>query len=506
MVTVNSRSRAQLRSVQLGLFLAVEVGWLSALSVVLGAALGPPGSGPLVSLSIVLVVLLVATGITRLALRHFDASRRLQLGIATLGLVSAAIVAASLVVAGRGTASWNDLLARSFQTLFGFQILGAMALTVVIWWRGIATGRSRLKLDDVESGLRTASTMLALLFVLNALDPPDRAAGLSALVGAALLVLFAGLTGMPFAKIMDLGANPRNRDQPALGINRHWLGMLLGTISALLLLTIILAVLFTFERIDQLIHPLATVVDTVLGWVVYAIALPLGFLIEGLIYLFRLLIHPGQPPPPPPQPVNLLAQLRDQASQGAGPSVLLALVAKWALIGLLVLIVLRLLSRAVIRYADSLSLDDVAEERDFVWSWSGVGAAVRVWFRRFFGKRRLIAAWLRPRAVIAEETRSQTRDPRELYRQLLRLGESLGRRREMSETPAEYELGLDTIPLLAAGEPEIRILTAVYVRARYAKEPPPLAEVTAAREALDRLKALEEKSADSAPTSQRTSR
>ena len=133
MVTVNSRSRAQLRSVQLGLFLAVEVGWLSALSVVLGAALGPPGSGPLVSLSIVLVVLLVATGITRLALRHFDASRRLQLGIATLGLVSAAIVAASLVVAGRGTASWNDLLARSFQTIFGFQILGAMALTVVIW-------------------------------------------------------------------------------------------------------------------------------------------------------------------------------------------------------------------------------------------------------------------------------------------------------------------------------------------------------------------------------------
>lgn len=297
---------------------------------------------------------------------------------------------------------------------------------------------------------------------------------------------------MPFARVRDLGRSPRHRDQPALAINRHWLGLLLGTVAALLLVTILLALIFTFQRIDELTRPLAGPADALFWLLFYAIALPSGYLVAGLIYLLRLILHPGQARPPPPQPnLSWLDQVRSQAQQGGGLPVFLVLLAKWVLIAVVVAVVLLLLARAVFRYADWLSRDDVAEDRDFVLSWSGLVQALRSWLRRLLHQPRWLAPWVPARVVERVAADGEARDPRALYRELLRLGARLGRGRQASETPREYARVLDTVPPLHDATDEIGILTEVYSRARYGPAPPDEIRLARAREALDRLRQRE---------------
>jgi hypothetical protein len=89
------------------------------------------------------------------------------------------------------------------------------------------------------------------------------------------------------------------------------------------------------------------------------------------------------------------------------------------------------------------------------------------------------------------ESGSRPLTPRELYRELLRLGARAGQPRSPDETPNEYERALARVTSLASGENEIRTLTGVYVQDRYGPEPPESAHVGSALEALERLQALE---------------
>src|SRR5215831_2992302 len=240
--------------------------------------------------------------------------------------------------------------------------------------------------------------------------------------------------------------------------------MLLGTVGILLLVAIVLALTLTFERVDQLTRPLGAAADLVLWVLIYAIAVPLGFLVEGLIDLVRLLIHPGAPRQVTQSPIpNNLDELRNRASSGAGPPELLLLAVKVAVAAIVVALVLGLLARAVFRYADSLSQDDVEEDRDFVWTWAGVRAALRAWLRSVLGRPRFAARFSRRSTPVATPDRASL-DPRELYRELLRLGARLGRRRASSETPREYERALETVAPLAGAERDLAILTEVYAR------------------------------------------
>lgn len=499
MTTFPAGSKRLLREIQLSLYLALDVAWLFAWSVALGSWIGPSRSGPLLTVPVVLGVVVAATAITRATLRRPGAPRRLPVAIGVLGLVVAAATGAMILWSARGAETWSDLLTRGQETSLGFRVLAAMVVVVIAWWRGIAAGRGRLTLEDVESAARTATIMLVLLFLLNALAPPKNEASLGTLIGTTVLVLFASLVSLPFARILDLGTSTRHQDQPAPAINRHWLALLLGTVLVLLVVTVVLAFVFTFERIDQLTRPLAGPADTLLWLIIYAIAIPLGFLVEGLIYLFRLLLHPGRLPPPGAAPnVNWIDRLREQSQHGTGPPEVLLSIAKGALVVLAAAIVLWLLARAVFRYADWLSGDDVTEDRDFVWSWSGLLTALRAVLQRWKQRPRWVARLVRHDHGGGTASLDAPPDPRALYRELLRLGQSLGRRRTQSETPSEYERALRTVSPLGRAEGELRTLTDVYARARYSPEPPTPGEVAAARDALRVLRDLEQHAAEEA--------
>ena len=160
----------------------------------------------------------------------------------------------------------------------------------------------------------------------------------------------------------------------------------------------------------------------------------------------------------------------------------------WAVAAVLVALAALLMARAISRLADWRSRDDVEEVRDFVWSWSGLR-------RQLHGLMRpgqdAVASAAKERGL-AEEADDAVSAARALYRQLLRLGAQLGRRRSPSETPDEYERALGQVERLSPRRVELRILTALYRRARYASEPPTEANLRAARSALAAIQELEE--------------
>ncbi len=498
---LTSRPRRWLRNVLLLLVLAVEAGWLAAWSVALGGWVDGYAHGPVLGVLPLVGLLILATLVSRLATTRFRASRGARLAVALFGLGLAILVGAIVLQTASEAADWSQTWSSFRQTSLGFRDGGAVALALLAWWRGIAAGRNRLSLDDAETGFRGAIFALAGVFVLNVLSGPSPSVS-GPLIVAVGVVLFAGLIAMPLARIVDLGERSRHRDTASVGIRGHWLAMLLGTVTALLLVAYVLSRIFTFERIDDLTRPLAGPADALLWDIIYVIAVPLGYLIEAIIYVIRLFLHP-RAAEEPPQASNMdwLATLRAQAQGGSGPPVFLVFALRGAVIAILVVLVVGLLVRAIFRFAEWRIEDDVEETREFVFSWAELREGLRQMLRTLLRHRpsHLTRALSRPKEAIGAGPGSW--GPRELYRELLRMGSQRGRPRARGETPLEYQRALTEVSPFDRARHEVQIVTWVYAQARYGEEPPAELVVASAREALDRLRAMDEAGDNESPGS-----
>lgn len=465
------------RGLQRALLLCGELAWLYAWSSGLAACLG--GREPLLGIAALLALLVLAAMATRLAIGRARPLTRGALGL--LGLISATLAAVGPLAAfaglSRSTEVWHQLLgARS-----GLSVLVGMGLALVAWWRGISLGRATPTLHTAETSFRTGIFALSGLLVLMVLAGQASAPVASSLVLPTLVVIAAGLVAMPFARIVDVSAQRRGQERQAPAPSGPWLAMLLGVVVALLLATLALAHVFTFERIGMALRPLRAVL-----WVLLlVVALPTALLMEWLIHLARLLLPDltfelrlAQMPRQ-----GLLEGLQQQGEIAADARLVLGL---QVLVGLaLACVVIFALARAVVRLRQEPEEDDVEETRDLVWRWPGLAA---IW--------RWLLCWLRPRrrqpvsTPMAPPASVGVADSvRELYRQFLALGAAIGRARRATETPLEYEGRLHGEASLPGGD-EIGSITETYVQVRYG--PPDWASpgVEAVASALTRLCAL----------------
>jgi hypothetical protein len=479
-----------LRAVQLGLALAVEAGWLLAWSAVLGAWLGPLAGPPLLAVPTVLALLVGAMLLTRRAAARPERGGQARLAVALLGL--------GLAVASGLSSGW--LASGSSEPPAASVLSGrgaaATALALLAWWRGIVAGRARLSVDSTEQGLRLAVGGLAVLFVVQMFVPRDE--GLTAtLAGVVLLVLGAGLVGLPLAALLDRRERPRHAGAPVPPIGGQWLGLLLAAVGGLLALAVALARLLTFERLERLLQPLQPLGG--LFWTLfYLLLLPLGLLLELLAWLLRLLFQRERSAPPRPPDMSWLDTLREQAEEAPPEAGLLLWLLGLAAAGLLAALLVWLLARAARGWADLSSDDGVDEVRDWVWSWQALRASLRARLLGLFGAGRAPVPTDGPAAAQAGGRTARSGDGiRPLYRRLLGLGARLERRREPDETPYEYERALAARGPLASGRAEVGLLTRLYVRARYGAAPPGPTALAEARAALERLEVL---ASGSAPT------
>lgn len=467
-------------AVQYLLLLAGEISWAYPWSLMVGLWLARIGD-PALDIHTVAWVLTLSVAAARVAasvrwpsilVRVFLAS----LAVASVGL--AALLELPGFWAGMGAAElWNHL--------FGGDLGGRAAVAAgfagFLWWRGMGMGRTPMSGEVVEQGFRGGVVAMTCLLIFVGLAGGHSPLPADVLLLCALVMVSAGLVGMPLATVVDVGSRSRRRGGSGLSPAGPWLAMLLTVVGVLLVASLLLAQLLSFDRVAAAWAAVSGPLGDFSWTLVYILALPIGLLVELLLFLVRLLQHPGVARPRrQADGLQWLDQLRQREAAEIPPEVVLAL--KVALVVALAFLLVWLVLRALSRLRNGWGREEVEESHDFVWSWPGLGG---LW-GWLLARWRPIQARAVARLVGTRARRVGARSVMELYREFLALGASLGRGRRVPETPLEYQRRLLGEASLPGGE-EVRLLTDSFNLARYGRPAARQPDLPALLAALARL-------------------
>ncbi len=437
--------------------------WLRALGIVLG------GGGPLLGWGTLFVILLVGQLATAAGLSSSWPERRLRLGLALSGVLVALPAGA---VAGRGLlspASRQALaqLARHPAMSSPLPELGpllaAAVVALLLWWRAIALARRRRESEEVMNVLRWGLAALVVLQLGALAGGEPLASILTAQVGFYLLVaLFFGLAAMGLCAVYNTEARAR-RDGASL-VQRHWLGVVFGAISGILLLTLFLSQLLSLDLLRSIAANLRPLGELLI-WVLILAAFAAGLLVAALVYVLRWVIGGGHPVQPfsPPQ-FEDFSRLQQGPLRTLPPEVTIAL--NWGAAVLVAVLLLALLASAVRRFVENEG-DEVEEERESVWSRDELVAALRSWWAGLRRRRRAEPPVIVQPGLfdLLAGSPGAVRSVREAYRRLLAEGQARGLPRRGPETPAEYA---QRVPPAFGGAVEpVGTLTKLYQQVRY---------------------------------------
>jgi len=196
--------------------------------------------------------------------------------------------------------------------------------------------------------------------------------------------------------------------------------------------------------------------------------LPIGFLVEGIIYVVSFivnLIRTGETVEA--TEFNFFAgaeQSERMTAQGLPPAAVLAL--KWILFAIVIGLLLFLIAKTVRRVMSSRETKYIDQTDESVWSWEAFKDDLRLLFS-LLGKRpkRTKKIPVTSRQFV-DETEG-TLNIREIYQRLLRETSQLRIIRKHSETPYEYAVRFGhAVP---EGSEYLNELTSVYVNVRYSE-------------------------------------
>ncbi|MGI5835667.1 MAG: DUF4129 domain-containing protein [Chloroflexota bacterium] len=472
--------KIRIEFIQYSLLITGEAAWGYLWSIALGRWFG--NGDPTVELHILVGILslsLISTYLLVARLRRPLVSKLLLPVLGALAVCSAVFFTIpALSQSGR----WEETLFLLFNTELGGQAALVAIFAGFFWQRGALLGRSQPDGYVVEEEFRTGIVALISLLVVTALAGEHAPVSGELLVLSTMLFISTGLVGMPLSQIVDVSRASRYRDSAGLTPTVPWLGMLLAIVGGLLTTTLLLAQIFTFDRVSRVWELIRDPLGTVLGVVIQIAALPFAILVEILAFLARLLIPPSDRQPKPRTVEPLWPEnLAQEELPPLSPEFIFAIKLLAAVI--LGALFLWLVIRAISHLGRGWQRDGIEDSRDFVWSWPGLDA---LW--------RWLMARLRPMyripGLVTRKQRSTCDDGiRKIYREFLSLGALAGRARRPAETPLEYQRRLEADPTLG-GHDEVLQLTNSYVQYRY--EPPRSKEpdIEGATSALERLRDL----------------
>ncbi len=472
-------------SLNLGL-VAMEACWLIPWAILVGLWIDGSQVHQLLSPPSILAIVLLGSLSTQMFGRRAATSRGVRLGLVGLGvLVTLVAVRLDQYSASAGL-EWLGLLVRAMAVMLGQVSAAALAfgLGLFLWWRGVRLGIQTASYSDVESAFRWGIGLLVAYVLIMAIStrpsllPVLEAQTTPFVVG----FFFFSLLTLALGRLESLRTRTR-----ALAINSQWLGVLVVVAGVVVLLALLVGQLLSFDLLVVATRPLFDLLGLVLLILIYIIVIPLAYIVEWLIYFILSLVNadPTRQPPQPYQPGEVDNLLQRLLSQSVPPELLAALKAVGA--ALVLGVVLLVIARAAARWrSSSADADAAGEERDSLWEPDRLRRALIAWLRALFR---------RGSPVVAGESNRDATPPRsggtpavasvrELYRQLLGLGEAAGSRRMPITTPLEH---LPSLQRRLEPEADIARLTAAYLDARYAEQEASAAEVASLRNQLGRV-------------------
>ncbi len=468
---------------------ALEVCWIYPWSLLVGLWLDGTTTSGLLSPLTMLALLLLASGVTYVGVRRLRTRRQGQAALVAVGVLAALVAVRADHYPDGGLFGWLPRLAEALAVLFGHPTVAALAVlfSLLLWRRGAQLGSDTPAFPDVEAAFRWSIGALIGFAVLLALavrpsqQPAIEARATPFVVGA----FFVSLLTLALARLDSMRTRSR-----ALGLNTQWLGVLIAVAGLLVLGSLAVAQVLSFDLLLVATRPLFDLLGQVLLLLLYVIVIPLAFVIEWLVYWLLQFISPGSnnQPPQAPEPADIEGFLR-RLGQAIPPDVLGALKVVGAV--LLLTFALLLVARTVARWRPRLGEAEVThEERESVYQRGSLRQALLAWLWRLFRKQAPPTVEANPLTMPTESAvPASVSNVRELYRRLLALGALKGATRPMSSTPYEHEPALHAA-LHAA--PEIAELTDAYVEVRYAEIEPSEAELQELELTLNRVAQPEE--------------
>jgi hypothetical protein len=457
---------------------AMDVCWISPWALLLGLWTDAASARPLLSPPSILALILAGALSTQALGRPALGSRPLRVALVCIGGLAALLAVRLDQFPSSGVVEWLGPFVVALAAVIGQFSAAALAfgLGLYLWWRGVRLGSQHASYVDAESAFRWGIARLVALGLVIALTTrPNALPSLEAQTTPFVVgFFFVSLLTLALGRLESLRTRTRQ-----LGVNSQWFGALVVVAGLVVLTALLLGQLVSFDVLIVVSRPLFELLGRVLVLLLYAVVIPLSYVIEWLIYLVLSLLGPaaGQPPPLPPQPSDVDDWLQRMLSQYLSPELLVVL--KVAGAAALLAAALLIIARATSRWrASSADADLAIEERDSVFDAQRAWSLLLSWLRRRFGRRLALAneaARHAPGGPV-EGRYADLSSVRELYRYLLRLGAAAGAPRALATTPLEH------LPSLAGTlEPveSLQGLTEAYVRARYAESEPSPAEMVA---------------------------
>jgi hypothetical protein len=456
----------------------IIVAWFNpTVTWLLHAVAGPDRLAPSPTLALMMIVLLISTFVTRLALT--DRERHPRVLIVISGLVTIGMAAA---FSYRGTAFLHDLFNWGDAISPEFVLLVAMA---ALWWRGILIGRSQALVEEsLEQTFFTGVVALGLLLYFNQVTPHLPSLDLLATV----IVFFAASLGA--LMIVNIERARLHHTDPGFQFNRHWIGTIVGVIAAILLGAIGLASIFSPDSVRELgeaLRPIVRVIGSALLQIFIFITDLLLRLLEPLIPVIKAVLQAL---------VDLLGRLA-AVFRDLGLNINVAdvqhsienflnspgfLTVTRGSLMIVVLVAFILVVVWALYRSGLLSRRNYDEARENIAS-----------RELLLGQIKQLLSRLRPRRAPAHSLYLPLdgTDPRlavrRVYQEFLEWTRVRVRPRAPQQTPLAYAEKLGN--LSPAQQEPVGTLTALYLRARYADDTLTLDEAEAAHAALVRLQA-----------------
>ncbi|UCD09789.1 MAG: DUF4129 domain-containing protein, partial [Dehalococcoidales bacterium] len=362
----------------------------------------------------------------------------------------------------------SQLVFNSFTTLH--PVIPAITASVYLCWRGMSIASSPTFSSDIYRSFLFGLIGAILLIIIWA-------AGLgteSSMISLAGLYIagffFFGLLALALGNFLSV-RQKLLKEQSAPLSSRRWLTIQFSVIGGMVLVGFGIASLFSPEIIDRATSAVGDIVYYLNYGLEYLFFI-VGYIFQAVWYVMAFFVNllrskntfadfefPGleeiegfeEAPPPPADGFDFM------------------IIAKWAVVILLIAVVLFFLYKAAKRFQSKISDSDIEEYSESLWSWLGFTADIRMFFARLFeslfGSR---IKRLRSRITSAgrtEKTHSDDMDIREIYRHVLEESGNAGFKHQSYETPYEYAGRLDaSIPGI---NEQVDDITELYVNARY---------------------------------------
>ncbi len=391
-----------------------------------------------------------------------------EVRIATLSLGILLILFLTRLENGGGHALW-DMAWFEYASGKVVQLVASFGFGLFLIWRGITISREELRTDYLYRNFAIGIASFVLLMVIWAaalgLDAGRRMFG--ALAPYILGYFFAALMGIGMSNFLNLRKGLAGKPKATDLFARRWLLLLLGIVLGIVVVGSIIASGLSLNLVTLIIQPL----NTVAGWLatafLYILGYPLGYLMEGLGWIIRLIINwlmslLGTKPFEAPE-FSEFADNANKIQSGQVPEAWFVII-KWVLFVAILTAIIYFLSRAIYRYWKGNDDKGYEEIHESLWSWSGFSGDLKAFLKGLADRFRRSGVHSSP-PLASTITEAQLLDVRELYRGLLWEGARNGHPKPYSRTPFEYQADLKSV---VGGQREsLEAITGAYVQDRY---------------------------------------